>query len=190
MTGIIAGYFLILQGNVKIEGFIISYIGPKYEMWEDGTYFAMTIIPNFLITGILAIIVSTLVIIWSFFFVHKKYGSLILFLLSIIQLLVGGGFTMDLATVASLVGTQINNPLIWWRKHLSDKIQRAFSQLWPYAFITYMVLSMMLNLLSILGVNDVNALNLMLILAAVLFVPIILNIFGAFAFDIQNQTRS
>ena len=64
-TGIIAGIFEILQGNVAPDGLIISTIGPEYSMWKTysinelmETYSAITIIPNFFMTGILAIIVS------------------------------------------------------------------------------------------------------------------------------------
>ncbi|MFX0050059.1 MAG: hypothetical protein ACFFAJ_06145 [Candidatus Hodarchaeota archaeon] len=63
LTGIIAGYFEIHQGNIAPSGFVISTIGSNYTMANDFTYFAVTIIPNLLITGILAIIVSSLVII-------------------------------------------------------------------------------------------------------------------------------
>ena len=72
LTGIIAGYFETLQGNVAPNGFIISIIGPTYSMWDTygiwdlwDTYSAITIIPNFFLTGIVAILVSFLVIIWS-----------------------------------------------------------------------------------------------------------------------------
>ena len=33
VTGLIAGYFEILQGNVAPDGLIISTIGPEYSMW-------------------------------------------------------------------------------------------------------------------------------------------------------------
>ena len=73
LTGIIAGWFEIQQGNIVPNGIVISTIGPKYSMANDFTYFAITIIPDLLITGILAIIVSILVIIWSI--VIKKNGG-------------------------------------------------------------------------------------------------------------------
>lgn len=52
---------------------------------------AMTIIPNFLLTGILAIIMGIIVTIWSAAYIERKNGGLILILLSIIMLLFGGG---------------------------------------------------------------------------------------------------
>ena len=35
LTGIVAGYFETLQGNVATSGFIISTIGPTYSMLVD-----------------------------------------------------------------------------------------------------------------------------------------------------------
>ena len=49
------GYFEILQGNTSPEGLVIASIGPPCvpeEVW-NACEPAMTIIPNFLITGIL-----------------------------------------------------------------------------------------------------------------------------------------
>ncbi len=33
LTGMIAGFFELLQGNVATNGLIISTIGPSYSMW-------------------------------------------------------------------------------------------------------------------------------------------------------------
>jgi len=68
----------------------------------------MTIIPNFLVTGVLAIIFGLIVAIWTAMFVHKKNGGLVLILLSIIMLLVGGGIVPPLfGVVAGIIGTRI-----------------------------------------------------------------------------------
>jgi len=63
LTGMIAGIFEILQGNVAPSSFEISSIGSTYSMADDFTYHATTLIPNFLVTGILAFIVSFTVMI-------------------------------------------------------------------------------------------------------------------------------
>lgn len=46
-TGIIAGFFEILQGNNPINSFIISTINEDYTMWQHNTYMAYTLIPNY-----------------------------------------------------------------------------------------------------------------------------------------------
>lgn len=196
LTGIIAGYFETLQGNVAPNGFIISTIGPTYSMWDTygigdlwDTYSAITIIPNFFLTGIVAILVSFLVIIWSIGFVHKKYGAMIFLLLSIIQFLVGGSFVLDLALVAAIVATRINKPLTWWRSRLSVNVRNVLAKLWPWAFITYVFLSIIMLGITIFGVNDASLLDLLGVHAAAMFIPLLLMIFGGFAYDIQRQTN-
>lgn len=201
LTGIIAGYFEILQGNVAPDGLIISVIGPEYSMWTTysiydlmETYSAITIIPNFILTGISAIIVSCLVIIWAVVFIHKKHGVIIFLLLSIIQLLVGGAFVMDLAIITGITATRINKPLTWWRSHLSDKMKRSFAMIWPWSLIFYTILSIVLLGIAwlgipILGVNDVAQQRYLDIVATLMFIPLILMIIGGFAYDIQKQAQ-
>ena len=192
-TGIIAGYFEILQGNVAPDGLIISTIGPEHSMWTTyniyelmETYSALTIIPNFLLTGIAAIIVSCLVIIWAVWFIHKKHGVIIFLLLSIIQLLVGGAFVMDMAIITGITATRINKPLRWWRSHLSNKMKRSFAMIWPWSLMFYTILSFILLGITILGLNNVELLEYLDIAATLMFIPIILMIVGGFAYDIQK----
>ncbi len=196
LTGIIAGYFEILQGNLVPNGFIISTIGPNYSMWDTyglgdlwETYSAITIIPNFFLTGIVAILVSFLVIIWSIGFIHKKYGVMIFLFLSGIQFLVGGSFVLDLALIAGVVATRINKPLTWLRAHLSVNVRNVLAKLWPWSFVAYMFLVIILLGITVFGVNDASLLNILGVFAAAMFIPILLMIFGGFAYDIQRQTH-
>ena len=53
---------------------------------------AMSILPNFLVTGIITIALGLAVMAWSIRFVQRQYGGLGLILLSIALLLFGGGF--------------------------------------------------------------------------------------------------
>jgi len=197
LTGIIAGYFEILQGNVAPDGLIISTIGPDHSMWTTYSiyelmepYSALTIIPNFLLTGIASIIVSCLVIIWAVGFIHKKYGVIIFLFLSILQLLVGGAFVMDLAIITGFTATRINKPLRWWRSHLSDKMKRLFAIIWPWSLMFYIVLSIILLGITIFGLNNVAFLRYLDTAAALMFIPLILMIIGGFAYDIQKHKVS
>jgi protein-S-isoprenylcysteine O-methyltransferase Ste14 len=196
-TGIIAGYFEIFQGNVTTNGLMISTIGPEYSMWTTYSiyelmepYSALTIIPNFLITGITAIILSCLVIIWAVWFIHKKHGIIIFLLLSIIQLLVGGAFVMDMAIITSIVATRINKPLRWWRSHLSDKAKRFFALIWPWSLMFYTILSIILLGITFFGLNNVELLDYLDIAASIMFIPLIFMIICGFVYDIQKQTLS
>jgi hypothetical protein len=97
----------MLQGNVAPNSLVV-------EAWPELTALqgepAMTIIPSFLVSGILTVIVGVLVAVWAAKFVHRKNGGLVLILLSIILLLVGGGlFPPVFGVAAGLVGTRIKS---------------------------------------------------------------------------------
>jgi hypothetical protein len=67
-------------------------------------------IPNLLLTGILASIVSLAVMAWAAAFVQRKNGGLLLILLSALMLLVGGGFIPPLlGIIAGLIGTRLKS---------------------------------------------------------------------------------
>jgi hypothetical protein len=75
------GYFECLQGNVRPDGIMINAIGPSQQFWEYGTEAALTIVPSFLLSGILAMTIGFLVVIWACAFVHRKFGALTLLFL-------------------------------------------------------------------------------------------------------------
>jgi hypothetical protein len=79
--GIDHGFFETLQGNTPTGSLIVHAIGERNRMWAYGTEDAFTLIPNFLISGIVAIMVSAVIIVWSLKFVQKKHGSLVFLLL-------------------------------------------------------------------------------------------------------------
>ena len=124
LAGIVHGFFEMLQGNVTPSSIVINAIGPAQRLWPEATLHAFTIVPNFLVTGILAMIVGLFIVIWAGAFIDKKNGTRVLLLLSIILLLTGGGFgPAFMAIIAALVATQINKPLSWWRTHLPNNLQ-------------------------------------------------------------------
>lgn len=131
ISGMSHGFFETLQGNVSTDGLFIFAIGEAQKMWPHGDEPAFTLIPNFLLTGMAAMIVGLTLIIWSLGFVHKKNGPTILILLFVLLLLVGGGVAQILFfPFIWLVATRINQPLTWWRKILSVRIQKPPAKLW------------------------------------------------------------
>jgi hypothetical protein len=67
--------------------------------------------------------------------VRNKNGGRILLLLSVIMLLVGGGFGPPIIGIlAGVAGTRIGAPLTWWRKRLSVNVRRFLAKLWPWIF--------------------------------------------------------
>lgn len=130
------GFFEVLQGNVATDGLFIEAIGEAQRMWSHGNEPAFTLIPNFLVTGIAAMIVGLIVIVWSLFFVQKQRGPTVFLLLFILLLLVGGGVAQILFfPFIWLVSTRINKPLTWWKKVLPPKIRRPLGKLWPWSLV-------------------------------------------------------
>jgi hypothetical protein len=111
--------------------------------WPDTEVFgilagepAMTVVPNLLATGILAIVVSLVFLVWATMFVQRKNGGLFLIFLSIVMLLVGGGFGPPiLGVIVGVAATRINAPPAWLGTHLSSGSQRFLAKLWPWCFI-------------------------------------------------------
>lgn len=99
----------ILQGNIAPSGILI-------ESWPTLTALigepAMTIVPNFLLTGILTLIFGFLVTLWSIRYIRWTHGGLGLILLSIAMLLVGGGLIPPIIGIlAGLLGMRVNYDL-------------------------------------------------------------------------------
>lgn len=95
----------LLQGNVTPSGIVI-------EAWPALTLFvgepAMTLIPNFIVTGVLAITFGILVTVWASVYIHRKDWGLVLILLSIMMLIVGGGIIPPIiGVIAGIIGIQI-----------------------------------------------------------------------------------
>jgi hypothetical protein len=142
VAGIEHGVFEVLQGNTRPEGLMISSIGPPCvpELSWNQCEPAMTVIPSFLVTGILAIILGVIVTFWSAFFIHRKRGGLVLILLCIPLLLFGGGiFPPLIGAIAGALGTRIHKPLNPEGSHLSGGLLRFLAALWPWALGLYVV---------------------------------------------------
>lgn len=137
LSGIVHGLFEVLQGNVKTESLMIHAIGESHKFWAYGNEPALTIIPNFLITGLAAILISIITIIWSIKFMDKKCSAQVFLLLFIILLLVGGG--VGQAVFFTLIwgfATRINKPLNWWNKVLPNSLKEVLSKFWWILLIT------------------------------------------------------
>ena len=194
LAGIDHGIFEILQGNTPTNDIMIAAIGPVQRFWEYGEETALTIVPNFLLTGILAVIFGILVTIWSIAFIDRCYGSVIFLFLGSILFLVGGGFAPIFTTVlASLVATGINRPLKLWRMILPGFFRRFLSKIWLGILATFVILFFVSVEIAIFGwpltvfynadttFDILNKLSYIL-LGFMLFAPI-----TGFAHDIQAQ---
>ena len=194
ISGMSHGFFEALQGNTPTGGMFISAIGEAHRMWPHGNEPAFTLIPNFLTTGIAAMLVGLAIIVWSLGFVHKKNGSTILLLLCVLLLLVGGGVAQLLFFPwIWLVSTRINKPLIWWRKILPGKIQMPLGKLWLWSLIISSALLVFVLEIAVTGfvpaVDDPETvLSIMLICLALEAVFLPLTFIAGFARDIALKS--
>jgi hypothetical protein len=130
------GYFEFLQGNTRPTGLAFPSWGPPcvpQEIWHACEP-AMSILPNFLITGILAMLFSVLLMIWAGWFVQRKHGGLVQIGISIALLLFGGGFFPPIiAFIGGIAGTQINRPL----SGQPARLTRFAARLWPWSLVIF-----------------------------------------------------
>jgi hypothetical protein len=92
MEGIVDhGLFEILQGYRSTNGFYIEAIGEEQRFWIHETEAAFTIIHNYLIKGILAVLVGLVTIIWCVKYIHTKRGTKVFFVTFVLLTIVGGG---------------------------------------------------------------------------------------------------
>lgn len=149
--GLEHGVFEILQGDLPTGGMQINAIGPAQRFWAYGAEGALTVLPTFLATGVLAVILGCLTVVWSVFFLKRAYGPWIFMGLSIGLLMGGGGiapFTMALFIV--ITATRINKPLSWWRR-LPTGLTGALGRLWPAALVALMAWSLIMVATGVFG---------------------------------------
>jgi hypothetical protein len=182
--GLEHGYFEILQGNVRPDSIMIASMGPPCvpeEVWH-GCEPAMTIVPNFLVTGILAMLLGLVTMVWAVAFVERRHGGTILALLSLGLLLFGGGiFPPVIGIIGGVLGTRIRTPL----RRQPDPVWRMLAKLWPWAIVVFFV---WLFGQFVIGYffNEVLMEN--LVLWAVLFLGLlVLSILAGYGHDVVNH---
>jgi hypothetical protein len=135
LGGVEHGVGEILQGNVAPAGLV-------FRSWPDAEAFrvldgepALSVVPNLLATGVLAVLASLLFLVWATTAVQRRHGGLVLILLALAMLLVGGGLAGPLLIGLPLgaAAARITSPLTWWRTRVPGAVRRALAALWPWA---------------------------------------------------------
>ena len=193
--GIDHGFLETLHGNIPTSGNALGE-GNNWTLWKQGGEGAFTLIPNYLITGIVSIIVSFSIIIWSIGFIHRKKGSQLFLFLCILLFLVGGGVAQLLLIILTwAVSTRINKPLIWWQKILPKNIRSVLAKLWLGSLIVFSLLFLSALEIAIFGfVPGLNDPELILhicwsILGIALGI-LLLTFVSGFSYDIDRQTNN
>jgi hypothetical protein len=189
IMGIEHGIGEVLEGYRPTDSvFILS--------WPDSAFFeimagepAMTLIPNYFVTGLLAIFFSG-----AFLVLLLKPGLdtkaiMILAALLILMLLTGGGFGPPiLGIIAVLMAFKRNSPLKTWSK-LPSKLHTVLSRLWPWSFglclLGWLMLFPGAALIAFFTGIDNALLMVIPILIAFAFIPITL--FVGFSRDILER---
>ena len=132
-----------VQGNRPTPGLIVNVLGPGYHWtaWTKGGECAFALIPNFLVTGILATLVGLLLILWSLRFMHTSRGPTVFLLLGVASFLVGGGIAqLLLFTLNWVAATRIRASLEFWRWLIPPPARRVLGCLWRWTLIAGTVL--------------------------------------------------
>ena len=193
LMGIEHGTGEVLQGNVPPPAVMI-YSWPGSELFEilSGEP-AMTVVPNLLVTGILAILFS-LVFLWVTLTVPGKHSGLVLLLLSVAMLLAGGGFGPPLlGFVVAATASRLHAPFPWLQAHLPAGVGRLLSSLWPWllagSLISWLGLFPGTILLDhLVGVGNPELVVFGLLLSA--FGLMLLAVVTGFARDVQQRPES
>lgn len=193
LSGITHGIFEILQGFKPANGSIIQAISPEFQRWENGEE-AFTLIRNFLITGILAVCISIIIIIWSVGFVHKNYGRTVFLALFILLTLVGGGLGFIIFYLLTWAyATNINKPLNWWEKILSPRIIKGLSKAWLLLLIITILFFITGLTVSVFGLpGTTNQDTILTVCWSLLLASLVLLNFtyiSGFAYDIRNKSK-
>ncbi len=95
----------MLQGNVAPESVLIQAWPTLTELQGEP---AITLIPNYLASGILTIIVGIAMAVWAWKFTEHKLGGPVLIAFSLLLLAVGGGQIPPLFGIAAGILAIIN----------------------------------------------------------------------------------
>jgi hypothetical protein len=186
-SGVNHGVFEILQGNKPTDGFAIYAIGEAQRFWPLGTEDAFTIVPNFMVTGILSIIVGLAIVIWSIWFLPSKHGRTVFLGLFILSFLVGGGIgQVAFFLPAWAFATCMDKPPAWWRRVLPRSFWPFLSRLWIVGLVLATIAIMIGLEMAIFGffpgLTDPEALQntamLFVLSSAILFVASFIAGFG------------
>ena len=185
--GLEHGYFEILQGNVRPESILIASMGAPCvpeEVWHVCEP-AMTVIPSFLVTGILAMALGLATMIWAEAFVQRPFGAMVLILLSLGLLLFGGGLIPPvIGVIGGVVGTRINTPV----KKQPGPAWSMLAKAWPWAIIVFFVFLFGQFVIGYFF-NEFVMEKGALLLPALILGLLVLSILAGYGYDIQKHAR-
>ena len=196
VSGMHHGFFEILQGNTPTNSLFIDSIGELHKRWVYGGDGAFTLIPNFLATGIVSILISVLIVLWSIFHIKSRYGVIVLLLLFVLLTLAGGGIGhIPFFLIVTGYATTIKSRLEWWKKMLNGRAGNLLSKTWFYATAASGVLFLAGLEISVFGYvpNVSDPEKILAFCWSSLFASLLLinySFIAGFAYDIKNNSRN
>ena len=137
------GVLECLQGARPTSGLIVNALGPGYRwtVWKQGGEGAVTLLPNFLLSGIVASLLGVIMIVWALRRLHSHHGPIIFLLLGVASFLTGGGVAqVVLFTLTWAAARKINAPLELRRRILSEKVRSTLGRIWPWTLTASTIL--------------------------------------------------
>lgn len=130
------GIFEIRQGFTATEGYFIEAIGRADRFWIHGTEGAFTILPNFLVTGIIVVLLGIALILFAVKYLSVPRGATILLGFFVLLTLFGGGIG-HLVVFLPTWGftTRIHAPLHRYEKTIPRGMRMMLSRSWLFFLI-------------------------------------------------------
>ena len=187
------GLLECLQGNRATPGLIVNALGPGYgwTVWKQGGEGAFTLVPNFLLTGILATLMGVALIVWSLRFIDRRHGAGVFLLLGVGSFLVGGGVAqVVLITLNWAAATRIRGSLGFWRWMIPEAARRALGGSWRWSLLAGTVLFFAALEMAVVGyvpgvMSQIRILHVCWTILAAALGLFLLSIVEGFAHDIE-----
>ncbi|HEX6335611.1 MAG TPA: hypothetical protein VFZ85_01540 [Jiangellaceae bacterium] len=140
-TGVLAGLGGFIHGIGEVLQGSSSPAGVVFDSWTQGRIAtnlggepAMSLIPNTLLTGLLTMAASLAVIAWALRFLDHRYGGRGLAALSVLMLLVGGGFGPPILGLLAALPAGAAHRVVRVRSWTRTRGGRALAATWPALF--------------------------------------------------------
>ena len=186
------GIFEIRQGFTVTGGLFIEAIGPADRFWLYGSEGAFTLVPNFMATGIIVVLLGFGLILFALRYLAMPKGSRLLLAFFIALTFLGGGLG-HLVVWLPVRGfaTRIHAPLDGYKERLPEGVRSLLGRFWAILLVAASLSWLMVMELGIFGyfpgVSDPDALMTIVfsfLLGTTLLV--ILAFMGAMARDITG----
>lgn len=192
------GVLECLQGVRPTPGLIVNALGPGYSwtVWKQGGEGAFTLIPNFLISGLVATLLGVLIILWSLWRLHARSGPAIFLILGMASFLTGGGVAQIVLFVLTwAVATCIHGSFAFWRRAIPRRLRRVIATFWPWTLAASVLLFLVALEIAVFGQvpgvrNESDLLHICWAVLAMALALYLISVGSGFARDIEAQSAS